>query len=339
MIEQKENTTSSPLLSVIVPVYNVQEYLERCIRSILEQTYRNLELILVDDGSKDTSFRICNEYKEKDTRVVVVKQANAGSSVARNTGLKLAKGNFIGFVDSDDWLHPRMFQDMISFAISKNLPVVECSNTNSKDVHLNANLDNSFKIESQEEAMYRIIEADGFAVWRRIYHKDIVTGMTFIPGKIHQDVFYTLDVVDKINKMGYLHGKYYIYNIANESIIRSAYNLKKLDAKDAVYYVRDIAGKYKPDLRDLGTVYLMKGLINHYIPLFSHEHLDPVFEHRKQLKAEIKQHYKAMPAQWNIEKTRGLIVIYTPFWAYKTLLLLNRFRIELKLKVIKHFNV
>ncbi len=97
------------LLSVIIPVYNVESYLERCLDSIINQTYKNLEIILVNDGSTDKSESICNYYAKKDNRIIVINQENGGSSIARNTGLKNCNGEFIGFVDSDDWLKLNMF--------------------------------------------------------------------------------------------------------------------------------------------------------------------------------------------------------------------------------------
>ena len=102
-----------PLISIIVPVYNIEEYLPRCIESILNQTYQKLELILVDDGSKDSSGIICDEYAKKDQRVVVQHKENGGSSSARNVGIKLAKGEYLGFVDSDDFIEPDMYEKMV----------------------------------------------------------------------------------------------------------------------------------------------------------------------------------------------------------------------------------
>ena len=122
---------TTPLISIIVPVYNVEKYLSRCIESILSQSYKNLELILVDDGSTDLSYEICKKYKAEDNRVIITNQKNAGSSVARNTGLSYAKGEFIGFVDSDDWVLPNMFDVMISKALKHKLNIVERVETNS----------------------------------------------------------------------------------------------------------------------------------------------------------------------------------------------------------------
>ena len=98
-----------PKISVIIPVYDTEEFLSRCLDSVLCQTHRDLEVILIDDGSTDASGALCDEYAEKDTRIQVIHQENSGSSAARNTGLEAACGDYIGFVDSDDWLEPDMY--------------------------------------------------------------------------------------------------------------------------------------------------------------------------------------------------------------------------------------
>lgn len=115
-----------PELSIIVPVYKVEMYLPKCINSILAQTFQDFELILVDDGSPDCCGTICDEYATHDSRIVVIHQANAGVSVARNAGLDIAKGTYIGFVDSDDWIEPEMYEAMLRTAKDENLDVVIC---------------------------------------------------------------------------------------------------------------------------------------------------------------------------------------------------------------------
>src|SRR5688572_25654014 len=117
------------LISIIVPVYNVEPYLERCIQSIIDQSYTNLEIILVNDGSTDNSGAICDIYALKDDRIKVYHIVNGGSSIARNYGLKKSHGDYIGFVDSDDWVKPNMFKELIKFASTNQLKVVETSST------------------------------------------------------------------------------------------------------------------------------------------------------------------------------------------------------------------
>ena len=116
-----------PLISIIVPIYNVGEYLPRCIDSILSQTHENLEIILINDGSTDNSGKICDEYAKKDNRIIVKHQENAGVSTARNAGLDIAKGEWIGFVDADDWIEPSMFEKLLSTAITANKQLACCN--------------------------------------------------------------------------------------------------------------------------------------------------------------------------------------------------------------------
>lgn len=115
-----------PELTIIVPVYKVEPYLRRCIDSILNQTFRDFELILIDDGSPDNCGAICDEYAEKDGRITVIHQKNQGVSAARNAGLDIARGTYLGFVDSDDWIEPEMYETMITTAKEKNVDVVVC---------------------------------------------------------------------------------------------------------------------------------------------------------------------------------------------------------------------
>ena len=115
-----ENT---PLISVIVPVYNVEKYLKKCVNSICNQTYENLEIILIDDGSTDNSGLICDELSCKDNRIVVIHQNNGGQATARNMGLSAAKGEFIGFVDSDDWIEPKLYETMLSIIQNHDIAI------------------------------------------------------------------------------------------------------------------------------------------------------------------------------------------------------------------------
>lgn len=135
-------------ISVIIPVYNVERYLKQCLESVISQTFRNLEIILVNDGSTDGSAQICNKFAKKDQRIKVIHQINGGVSSARNRGIKIANGDYITFVDSDDWLTSDMYENMVSIIVSANLPeVVMCDFLNVKNnvsEKVNANIRNGF---------------------------------------------------------------------------------------------------------------------------------------------------------------------------------------------------
>ena len=115
------------LVSVVVPVYKVEKYINKCIDSIINQTYKNLEIILVDDGSPDRCPQICDEYAKKDNRIKVIHKKNSGLGAARNTGIDAAKGEYIGFVDSDDWIMPNMYEEMVNCCENYQVPICECT--------------------------------------------------------------------------------------------------------------------------------------------------------------------------------------------------------------------
>ncbi len=120
--------TNEPIISVIIPVYNTEEYLPRCLDSILNNTYKNLQVICVNDGSVDNSLRILNEYASKDSRVLVIDKENEGVSVARNVGLEYAQGEYISFIDSDDWIHNNYFELLYKESIKNSVDVICCDN-------------------------------------------------------------------------------------------------------------------------------------------------------------------------------------------------------------------
>ena len=140
-----------PKISVIVPVYNVEKYLRKCIESILNQTFREFELILVDDGSTDSSGKICDEYALKDSRIKVIHKENGGASSARNAGLDVAKGEYIGFVDSDDWIEMDMYGELYRLIKENNTDISVCGINNIKDIkYKNENLKEKIQIIKKE---------------------------------------------------------------------------------------------------------------------------------------------------------------------------------------------
>ncbi|CAM4229270.1 glycosyltransferase [Zobellia roscoffensis] len=324
---------TTPLLSVIIPVYNVAEYLDRCIESVIKQSYANLEIILIDDGSTDESWSICQAYKKKDNRIITLQQPNSGSSVARNTGLDIATGDYIAFIDSDDYIKQEMFQTMLSFALTNNITVVECSLIQSnKNTNSEISSNGESFIETQEEAIERLIRDKNWSVWRRIYRSDVLSNLRFIPGKIHQDVFFTIDVLNKIEKQGYIAKAFYVYNTDNESITRSAYNIKKLNAKDAPYYVFNKTQQYNLLIRTLASKYLIRTLLSHYDRLFLNNHLDENYIHRKEIKSEITDQ---LNLEYENNSLFGTLAKISPFWLYKIILNLNEFRIKIRLMLLK----
>ena len=154
-----ENTETLPLISIIVPVYNVKNYLEKCLQSICGQTYKNLEIILIDDGSSDGSGELCDLFAQRDGRIKVIHQANAGQSAARNRGLAVAQGEFLGFVDSDDWIEPDMYEFLYHLLKANGADISICSHYIETAVKTRVkHSSGQFSSFSREEAIRTLVE-------------------------------------------------------------------------------------------------------------------------------------------------------------------------------------
>lgn len=293
-------------ISIIIPVYNVEQYIKRCLDSIINQTHKNLEVILVNDGSVDNSKSICEAYAKKDSRILLINQKNGGSSIARNTGLDNATGDIIAFIDSDDHVEKTMFASMFKCMHDHNLDVVDIEpiRANSQKV-----FDNELIIEDTITASKRVIKNTAFAVWRRIYKKDLVKGMRFIPGIIHQDVFYTIDVLNKASSIGHLNSPFYIYNNESVGIIRSKYTTAKISIGiRATEYIINNASD-EPSVNKTVDNYVVFYYTDHYFLLSRNKHVDTDKKFRKKLKKEIIKRIN----KENI-RLRSLLVILSPKW-------------------------
>ena len=162
-------------ISVIVPIFNTEPYLPRCIDSIINQTYQNLEIILIDDASQDKCDQICKEYMAKDDRVIVIhKKQNGGISRARNSGLDVATGEYITFIDSDDHIDTIMLETMMVYLVENDLKLMEIEH---KDDKKNKTFNHEFTIENSVSATKRVIDNTNFAVWRKIFKRSLVKDM------------------------------------------------------------------------------------------------------------------------------------------------------------------
>lgn len=224
----------NPLISVIVPIYKVENYLHRCVDSILNQTYTNLEIILVDDGSPDNCGRICDEYAEKDSRVVVIHRENGGLSAARNSGLDICKGDYIGFVDSDDCIHPEMYQLLYEDIKHYGTKLAFCQpnmcknqNINAIEVFYNSKCYDAYSILNR-----CMIENIWWSACTKIYSHSLFDNIRFPEGKTNEDYPVTIRIYDKCDRIAVNYNKLYNYCLRQGSIARSKFNVKKFDQID-----------------------------------------------------------------------------------------------------------
>ena len=286
----KITKNKKPLISVIVPVYNVEKYLSRCLDSIISQSYINLEIILINDGSVDTSGEICNRYSHLDKRITVIHQLNSGQSAARNKGLSICMGDYIGFVDSDDWIHTQFFELLLIGIHESNADWAECDclpvDTLVPDGVIT---DPKFIVEDASKVLSRVLPRMQFAVWKRLYNARLFKGISFIENKISEDVFLFSDLLSRIKTTVYCDLKLYYYFQGENSVTRGNYTLKQLNTLESAKYLRKklIELKMLPICSKEYNLFYKKVLLFNYLGLNRNPILDFNYSHRKGIKNEI----------------------------------------------------
>ena len=224
----------NPLISVIIPIYNVEKYLARCVDSIVNQTYKNLEIILVDDGSPDLCPQMCDDYAEKESRIKVVHKKNGGLSDARNAGMAVATGEYISFIDSDDYVSDDFFECLLDVMNKENSDIAECSVVKLyEDNRFDEFSDDlSVKTYDTQDAMSALIAENPFHqhVWNKLYKTELVKDIPYAVGKLNEDEFWTYQVFGRANKVSKLNNTMYYYFQRNSSIMGVGYNIRRLDA-------------------------------------------------------------------------------------------------------------
>lgn len=209
-------------ISVIVPVYNVEPYLSRCLDSICSQTYRDLEIILVDDGSPDASGKICDEYAQQDPRIRVIHTENHGAFSARNLALDRAEGAFIAFVDADDWLDADYFQVLLNLALQHGADIAQCELRNEGSYQQNRSIclgrDAVYQGENLTRAVFR--EEITHGLIGKLFRAECFAGRRFQEGYYHLDAVMLADIRNYCEKVARTDRAMYHYNTTNDSITR-----------------------------------------------------------------------------------------------------------------------
>ena len=218
------------MISVIVPVYNVEEYLEECLESIRHQTYSDIEVILVNDGSTDGSRKICEQYCEKDIRFRLINQENQGQSVARNRGVAESTGQFIMFVDSDDVVKENIVEVLLSY-MKADVDLVECNLVyNQEKVQKNKTIRVIFEGNSTEAIINCIsFKEVKFCAFTKLYRREIIEKIPFLEGVIYEDVYTGINYLRYVRKMVCVDLKGYYYRVRPNSTMTKPFNEKDLD--------------------------------------------------------------------------------------------------------------
>lgn len=244
----------SKLISIVVPVYNVEVYLNKCVTSLIQQTYRNLEIVLVDDGATDNCPQMCDDWAQRDSRIKVIHKPNGGLSDARNVGMMEATGELVAFVDSDDWIDEDTLEKMYLRMQTDDSDIVSCG---VKWVTEDGTLLNDITVKHDEDldtydAMSELI-SDGKLkqhVWNKLYKRAIIENIPFEKGKFHEDVFWSYQVIGRAKKVSLMTESFYNYVQRSNSIMGESYSEKRLDALDAMKQRCEYIKGQFPDLHD-----------------------------------------------------------------------------------------
>lgn len=244
----------TPLISVVIPVYKVEEYLDQCVGSVLKQTYENIEVILVDDGSPDACPQKCDGYAQLDGRVKVIHQKNAGVSVARNEGIKIAAGKYITFIDSDDFVSPVYVEQLFTTLSDSGMNISACSYSY-EEKEIATEVLTSYKSYPAREAIIEILRERDFqpSVWCKLYERSIFEQTLFPVGSNYEDYYTAPRFYDTAGGVAYANNKLYYYRFNRESITKSRFSAKNMKYFDIADNVNQYLSEHHPDLVDLAV--------------------------------------------------------------------------------------
>lgn len=312
-----KKVSKEPLISVIVPVYKVEEYLDRCVDSIINQTYKNLEILLVDDGSPDNCPKMCDDYAKKDKRIKVIHKKNGGLSDARNVGIDNSKGDYLTFIDSDDYVELNYVEFLYNLIVKYDADIsmgkqyVRYSNKviNTGSGYLYDNL-------SKEEIFEKLMYGEDFDVsaWAKLYKKELFIDIKYPVNRLFEDSATTYKLMDKANKIVMKSEPIYNYIIRENSITNCIFNVKKMDLITSTIEMTDfIAKKYKK-LKKSCDRRLMYAYLSTYTQYIKSKHTNIKIE--KELLSYIQSNRKKILKDRRISK-RDRIGLYCTYLGKK----------------------
>lgn len=245
-------------VSVIIPVYNASNYLDKCLTSVTNQTYNDLEIILIDDGSTDNSLQICRQWREKDNRIIVMSQDNSGQATARNRGLDIATGDFICFIDSDDFINHSMIEKMLYQMISDDSDICCCGmNLVYADGKVNTVKRNPGIIRSKDafrEALSVNGSNIGLEVWNKLFKAKIFKNIRFIDGMLYEDAEINLRLLENDYIISVMEAPFYNYFQSENSTMRKKFSIKDFDKLKVWEKALDIANNKYQDCIEIAKI-------------------------------------------------------------------------------------
>ncbi|MBR1795985.1 glycosyltransferase [Candidatus Saccharibacteria bacterium] len=251
MAKASRNMQHSPLISIILPIYNVESYLSRCLDSVITQDYQNLEIILVNDGSTDNSLQICQEYQAKDPRIKLINQSNAGLSAARNKGISVAKGEFISFIDSDDYVESNYISHLYHLIEKDGSDFSAVKHNIIRGQHIEPACSHKIYLLSPHETLEMMLYDEDFNVsaWGKLYRKTLFKDIRFPEGMLFEDSATTYKLILAAKSISFDSIPLYNYIIRDNSITTRDFTLKNFDLITATQQMGLDILKVYPDLQ------------------------------------------------------------------------------------------
>ena len=257
------------MVSVIIPAYNVEQYVERCVYSVTKQTYRNLEIILVDDGSTDCTGIICDKLAKEDNRISVIHKTNGGLSDARNAGIDVSRGEYISFVDSDDYIASDMLEHMMNAMCETDISMVVVGFWKQSGDAREYCGPTTERVVSSEEALKDIYIGHEIypASWNKLYRRALFNNNRFAVGMINEDSEIITKLLTECNRVALVSKPLYIYMIREGSITQSSFSSKDYNGIKAYRTAVDVCKKRKKSLLPYARYYETSRIYNTYIEL------------------------------------------------------------------------
>lgn len=319
---------NSPDISVIVPVYNVEKYIDRCVLSILGQTHKSIEIILVDDGSTDKSGELCDKYQKLDSRVRVIHKNNGGLSSARNAGIDIANGNFIGFVDSDDYIELDMYELLYNNIIKEKADMSVCGMydcyKSTDKLKINSY---SYEVLSKIEAIHSIFEGriSGASAVNKLYRKELFNSIRYPEGKTSEDAFVIVDILSKCSKVVMESTQKYYYYHRENSITTSKFSPRQFDVIDAYKYNYKMIVSCFPMEKNVAMGRLCWAYFIVLDRMISSNSCKKYIKQQKEIVKFLRKHTKDVMSSSVLQKTRkcSMLVLMFSFPLYRMISVWN----------------